>query len=88
MSRYKLIFAASAKKDIDKLDKVTRGRIAKKLRFFLEQDDPLVHARQLVHSSIGSYRFRIGHYRVVFDVQGDDLEIISIKHRRDVYRQH
>jgi len=86
MAKYRIVFAGSSKKDLDKLDRVVRQRIARKLQYFLEQDDPLTFARQLVHSSIGSYRFRVGHYRIVFDVDGDTLQVVSVKHRGDVYR--
>lgn len=86
MPAYRLIFSASAKKDIDKLDTVTKQRMAKKLQHFMDQEDPLAFARQLVHSDVGSYRFRVGHYRIVFDVHGSDLEVLSVKHRKDVYR--
>ena len=86
MTNYRIVFAGSSKKDLDKLDRVVRQRIAKKLQYFLEQGAPLVFARQLVHSNIGSYRFRVGHYRIVFDVDGDIFQVVSIKHRGDVYR--
>jgi mRNA interferase RelE/StbE len=86
MTHYRMVFAGGSKKDIDKLDRVTRQRIAKKLQYFLEQEDPLVYARQLVDSSIGSYRFRVGHYRIVFDIDGNTLQVLSIKHRKDAYR--
>jgi mRNA interferase RelE/StbE len=86
VSQYQLVFAASAKKDIDKLDSLTKQRVAKKLKYFLQQEDPIAYARPLVHSSIGSYRFRVGHYRITFDIKGKDLQVVSIKHRREVYR--
>ena len=86
MIQYRMVFAGSSKKDIGKLDRVTRQRIARKLQYFLEQEDPLVYARQLAHSNIGSYRFRVGHYRIVFDVDGNTLPVLSIKHRKDVYK--
>ncbi len=86
MSQYRIVFAGSSKKDLDKLDQTTRKRIAKKLQFFIDQEDPLVYSRQLVHSSIGSYRFRVGHYRIVFDLDNNVLQVVSIKHRKDVYR--
>lgn len=86
MTHYRMVFAGSSKKDIGKLERVTRQRIAKKLHYFLEQEDPLVYARQLAHSNIGSYRFRVGHFRIVFDIDGHTLQVLSIKHRKDVYR--
>jgi mRNA interferase RelE/StbE len=85
VSRYKLVVTKSAKKDIDKLDPVTRQRIGKKLQYFLEQDDPLSLSRQLVSAKLGSYRFRVGHYRIVFDVHEETIEVLAIKHRKDVY---
>ena len=86
MTNFRIVFAGSSKKDLDKLDVVTRKRIAKKLQYFLVQDDPLVYARHLVNSRIGDYRFRVGHYRIAFDVDGDTLQVISVKHRKDIYR--
>lgn len=87
MSNYRLVVARSARKDIDKLDGVTKQRIAKKLDYFLKQENPLVFARQLIDSKLGSYRFRVGHYRIVFDINGEVLEVVAIKHRKDVYRR-
>lgn len=86
MPKYTLVFSRSAQKDLKKLDNETRRRIGKKLLFFLNQEDPLSHSRQLVHSNIGEYRFRIGHYRVVFDIHDNKIEIVSVKHRKDVYK--
>ena len=87
MCKYQLIVSQTAKKEIDKLDQITRQRIAKKLQYFLSQDDPLIFARQLIDSRLGSYRFRVGHYRIVFDVNEKIIEVISIKHRKDVYKK-
>ena len=87
MSKYQLVIAKSAKKDIDKLDRLTRQRIAKKLQYFLNQDDPLAFARQLIDSRLGNYRFRVGHYRIVFDVHDETLEVVAIKHRKDIYKK-
>lgn len=87
MIKYQLVVARSARKDIDKLDRVTKQRIAKKLDYFLKQENPLVFARQLIDPKLGTYRFRVGHYRIVFDVNDEKLEVVAIKHRKDVYRR-
>ncbi len=86
MAKYQLIFTENAQRYLKRLDKVTRQRIARKLLFYLDQDDPLMYSRPLIHSSIGSYRFRVGHYRIVFEINNDNLEVINIKHRKDVYK--
>jgi len=85
-SEFKLVFSENAKKEIKQLDKVSQQRIAKKLLYFLEQKVSFIFARSLVHSKIGSYRFRVGHYRIVFDVEKNNILVLSIKHRKDVYK--
>lgn len=87
MGKYRLVVTRSTRKEIDKLDKVTKQRIAKKLDYFLQQEDPLVFARQLVDSKLGTYRFRVGHYRIVFDIDRETIQVVAIKHRKDVYKR-
>lgn len=87
MTAYRYVFAKTAQKDLQKLSPIVRKRIAKKLAFYIAQDDPLQFARPLVGDAVGEYRFRIGHYRVVFDVEGKTLIILSIVHRREAYRR-
>lgn len=86
-AKFTYVFSKTAYKDLQKLDTVTKKRIARKLEYFIAQPDPLIHARPLVDSSLGSYRFRVGHYRVVFDVEDSKLIVHNIKHRGDVYRK-
>ena len=66
---YKLVYTHRAAKDIEKLDKSIKKRIGKTLLRFKE--NPLHYAQRLTDSSLGSYRFRIGNYRVIFDLAGD-----------------
>jgi mRNA interferase RelE/StbE len=40
------------------------------LRF---KDNPLQHAERLTDSELGGYRFRIGDYHVIFDIEGNDI---------------
>jgi mRNA interferase RelE/StbE len=37
-------------------------------------------------TDLGSYRFRIGDYRVIFDVEGANLIVLRVGHRREIYR--
>jgi mRNA interferase RelE/StbE len=79
------VFTESAKKDIDKLDSSTREKIKLDLIRFLP--DPLKHAKKLIHFSLGTYRFRIGDYRVIFDINGEDIVILRAGHRQSIYRK-
>ncbi|MBC8526038.1 MAG: type II toxin-antitoxin system RelE/ParE family toxin [Candidatus Cloacimonetes bacterium] len=41
--------------------------------------------RQILRK-LGSYRFRIGNYRVIFDIDEDKLVILRVGHRKNIYR--
>jgi len=40
----------------------------------------------LINPEFGTYRFRIGDYRVIFDIEDDQIIVLRIGHRREVYR--
>lgn len=85
---WKYIFTASGKKSLSKLPKHEKERIISKLIFFSEQWNPLSFARKLKNSKLGSYRFRIWEYRVIFDIdeQGRIIIIALIGSRKDIYK--
>jgi mRNA interferase RelE/StbE len=87
--KYKLLLTKKAKDDLFVLEKEDQKRTVKKLRFYISSDNPLNYAKKLKDSRLGTYRFRIGDYRVIFDTdkQGNIivLLILRIKHRKDVY---
>lgn len=85
--KYHLVIESRAKKDIQSLDSIAQKRIAKKIKYFLNQTDPLSHAKKLVDSSGGDYRFRVGNYRLVFDLDGDKIRLLRVQHRKDVYKK-
>jgi mRNA interferase RelE/StbE len=49
--------------------------------------DPLKHAERLTQPQIGSFRFRIGDYRVVFDLEGAEIVVLRVGHRREIYKR-
>jgi len=40
----------------------------------------------LIHPKIGTYRFRMGDYRVIFDTEDENIVILRIGHRRSIYK--
>lgn len=54
--------------NLEKLPQEIKKRIVKKMRFYAAQNDPLQFAERLTEPREGEFRFRIGDYRVVFDV--------------------
>lgn len=79
-------FTKTSLKRFKKLHKDIQIRIIEKLDFFCAQDDPVDFAEPLTRSDLGQYRFRIGDYRVSFDVENEILVILDIDHRKDIYR--
>jgi mRNA interferase RelE/StbE len=80
----RLVYTRRAIKDIQKLEHLVKSRIGKALLRF--EADPLSHATALSNTDLGTYRFRIGDYRVVFDLEGDEIVILRVGHRRDIYK--
>ena len=86
MPQYEYRLTKRSLKQFQKLESQTRKRIFDKLDYFCNQLDPLIFADKLSDGKAGQYRFRIGDYRVVFDVLGDMLKILKVGHRRNIYR--
>ena len=82
---YRLTYTHKAVKDLDAIDPATKRRIGKTLQRY--EKDPLAHAEQLRDPELGSYRFRIGDYRVIFDLIGEEIVVLRVGHRREIYRR-
>jgi mRNA interferase RelE/StbE len=83
---YKLIFSPQANKERKKLPLGIQLAIVRKLRYFLSSDNPLVFASRLKDHELGNYRFRVGDYRVIFDVENETITVLTVGHRKDIYR--
>lgn len=85
----KVIYTDHSRKDLKKMPIETARRIIKKISFFGKQTNPLDFAKKLSNPALGTYRFRVGEYRVIFDIDRNGeiyiLFILRIKHRKDLY---
>lgn len=81
-----LVFEEKAKKKLKKLSPKVSHNIIEKLRFFISAPNPLEFAEHLTQHEIGQYRFRIGDYRVIFDVEEDTIIVLTLGHRREIYK--
>ena len=80
-----LVYTRRAEKDINKLDPSVKKSIGRSLLKL--QADPIKYSEKLTDPRIGTYRFRKGDYRVIFDIEGNDIVILRVGHRRDIYRR-
>jgi len=87
---WRIELTATAAKQLAKLDKGEARRITTFLRQRLAVlDDPRTKGKALTGPHLGSYwRYRVGDYRLICDVQDGTLCILVIEvgNRRDVYR--
>jgi mRNA interferase RelE/StbE len=79
-------FKKKATKELEKFPPQIRKRILKKLKFYSLQENPLRFAEKLKDRRFGEYRFRIGDYRMLFDVEDHRIVILKVGHRKDIYR--
>jgi mRNA interferase RelE/StbE len=72
------------------LDKTVARRITEYLRIRIAPlDNPRAQGKALTGSSLGSlWRYRVGDYRIVCDLQDKALTILVIRigNRREIYR--
>jgi len=81
-----IIFTHSAFLQLKELDRKIKKRILNKLKFFASQKNPLQFAESLRDRRFGQFRFRIGDYRVIFDVEKEKIIILKVGHRKDIYQ--
>lgn len=83
--KYELVYTKRAVGDIEKLDFQVRKRIGKTLLRYKE--DPFKYAERFTDSNLGTYRFRIGDYRIIFDVEDSDIVVLRVGHRKEIYKR-
>ena len=84
---WRIEFTAKAAKQFDKLDSQTQQAISRYLDRVLEAKDPTAFGNALVGDLSGFWRYRVGKYRLICEIQKRVLliEIISIGKRDSVY---
>ena len=73
-----------ADRDLHKIPAATRTRIARAIEARLTTK-PEQYGLPLVGTLRGYWKLRVGDYRVVFRVTADEVWILAILHRREVY---
>ncbi len=82
---FKLVYTKRAVKDIQSLDNNVRKRIGKALIRYRE--DPLKKAEKLTDFAFGTYKIRIGDYRIIFDIEDKNIVVLRVGHRREINKR-
>ncbi len=83
---YLIDFRPSAFKAYNNLPRLERRRIERAIDALASQPRP-TGAKKLV-AELNLWRIRVGSYRVIYQIEDDQLLILVVKigHRKDVYR--
>ena len=86
--KYKVIFTEKAQKQLKKLDRQTSALIIGWLEKNIENcENPRVHGKGLVENKSGQWRYRVGNYRVICEIQDKEIIVLVLEvgHRREIY---
>lgn len=86
MASYSVFLKASAQREVERLQRPDRERVA--LALGALADDPRPRGCEKL-STLDRYRIRVGEYRVVYTIEDSIVTVFVVKvgHRRDVYRR-
>lgn len=86
--KYSIETTPRFEKEFKKLDKYTQRMIKNWIVKNLDGcNDPRQHGKGLTANRNGQWRYRIGDYRLICEIQDDELIILALTvgHRREVY---
>jgi mRNA interferase RelE/StbE len=83
MPRYRLIISNRFRQDMRRLDAQTHRRVLEALEAL--QDNPR-QGIQLTNVAIGQWRIRVGDWRIRYDIEGEQILLYRVRHRREIYR--
>lgn len=83
---YRILWRDHALDDLNDLPAVIGLRISKKIETHLARD-PMKLGSPLTGQLSGLFRYRIGDYRVIYEIHRDQLIIyvLRVGHRKDIY---
>lgn len=81
---YRLVIAKRFSKDMKRLDRQVQSRILEALEKIAQ--DPY-KGEKVVARETGNWRWRVGDWRIRYDIEGDEVQLLRVRHRREVYRQ-
>ena len=85
---YEVLYTVQAVKELKKLDTHTRTLILAWIeKNLVGCSDPRLHGKGLTANRSGQWRYRIGDYRVLAEIQEEKLIILvlSAGHRKNIY---
>lgn len=79
----KVIISPRAEKELKKISKINQIAIAKKIRSLVE---PEILKEEKLSGFKFIFRIRVGGYRIVYRKTKEEVYIVLIGHRKEIYR--
>lgn len=83
MPEFRLVPSKRFEDDFRELPSKIQGQVLKALARI--KSDPH-HGLKLKGVEIGKYRYRVGDYRIRYDIEGSHVYLHVVRHRKEVYR--
>lgn len=80
----RIVLSPRAEKELKKIHKVDQIAVIKKLRSLRDTSPQIKKEKLSGYSDI--FRIRVGQYRIVYRQRKDEINIILIGHRKDIYQ--
>ena len=81
---FDVVFSERAAKELAGLDKQVQKRIITKLKKYAAEEN-LSAAKRLSNPVLGTWRYRVGDWRIIFDLEEKELQVLKVANRREVY---
>lgn len=82
---YNIVYKKSVQRDLKKLSKAEANRILNQVEEELSKNAETYPS--LKGRFAGLRKYRVGDFRVIFAILGDDVLVLRIGHRKDVYKK-
>jgi mRNA interferase RelE/StbE len=86
MADYRITFARSARKELEKLDVPTVNAIFPKIERL--GGTPRPKGARKLHGEQNLWRIRVGDYRVIYTIDDEAhlVDVVAVRHRSEAYR--
>ncbi len=88
--KYKILFDKNADRQLKKTNTTQQRIIVNWIAKNLENtDDPRILGKSLIDNLKDYWRYRIGNYRIIAEINDDEVKILIIEvgHRKDIYKK-
>lgn len=87
---WKINYSPLAIRQLRKLDKTMTRRIDVAMQEIRGLPDPRLRGKALTSNFAGLWRYRVGDYRVVCEINDGEMTVLALRigHRSKIYRDH